>query len=104
MIKGLPNLGNTCYINTTIQCLHSTNTFKDMLKSINIVELRNFYNNPKSYTQFIEYLGKNISCINIFEPNDIHEFIVLFLELLHAKTIYSNIHVKKKCINNTTSL
>ena len=92
---GLPNLGYTCYINTTLQCLFHCKYFTRFLKELNssdITKLSNLYevfsnanssNKDKhdSYITFLKSLQKNIPSIDINHENDIHEFIVLFIDL-----------------------
>ena len=80
---GLPNLGNTCYINTALQCLFSINTFKSFIVSLQIPELSNVFESKKHYVSFIKYLSQHITLINISDENDIHEFLLLFFQHLH---------------------
>lgn len=107
MDGGLANLGNTCYVNTTVQCLghcheflkfilttkHLENTFASELAEI-YDELYVKKNNI-SPNKFIKFLKNTITCLDILEQNDINEFLSLFLDRLN-RHCSSSIHVSKK--------
>tara|TARA_Y100000389_G_scaffold110624_1_gene107724 strand:+ start:717 stop:1646 length:930 start_codon:yes stop_codon:yes gene_type:complete len=99
MKGGLPNLGNTCYINTALQCLFSINAFKSFLVSLQIQELSNVFQSKENYVSFIKYLSQHITLINILDENDIHEFLLLFFHHLHNIS-----SIKKNITKNTSSL
>lgn len=100
MNNGLPNLGNTCYINTALQCLFSMNTFKSLSFIKQIPGLSNIFESKQYYMIFVKYLSKHITLINILDENDIHEFLLLFFNHLHdISTIHHNI-----ISQNTSSL
>jgi ubiquitin C-terminal hydrolase len=97
-INGLMNKGNTCYINTSIQCLgHCTNFLHYILSGKyeridgNLInELRELFmelwinNNGVIPNRFLKYLKLNMSSIDIWEQNDIQEFLVMFIDKLNA--------------------
>ena len=99
MNNGLPNLGNTCYINTALQCIFSLNTFHSLQSSLQIHELSNVFHNKQHYISFIKYLSQHITFINILDENDIHEFLLLFFQHLHDIS-----SIKKTISKNTSSL
>jgi ubiquitin carboxyl-terminal hydrolase 2/21 len=96
-INGLMNIGNTCYVNTMIQCLgHCTSFLHFVLsgkyhkKRDNIVdELRDIFielwihNNGVMPNKFLKYIKNHITAINVFEQNDIHEFLMLFIDRMN---------------------
>lgn len=94
---GLCNLGNTCYINTTLACLQFCSPFKRFI-------LNNSWKTPEEKLidyfyelaveswsnksdlipkKFMYFLRHNITQIHINEPNDIHEFVNLLISRLH---------------------
>lgn len=99
MNNGLPNLGNTCYINTALQCLFSINTFNSLLSYLEIPELDNVFQSKQCYLSFVKYLSQHITLINILDENDIHEFLLLFFHHLHDVS-----SIKKNITKNTSSL
>lgn len=97
-ICGLANVGNTCYINTTLQCLgHCTHfleyvlngEYKQETGSL-LTELREIFkelwvnDNGVIPNRFLKYLHQHVRGINIMEQNDIQEFLTLFVDKLNA--------------------
>lgn len=100
---GIRNIGNTCYINTILQCLGFCHWFlRFMLKNENQVvenektllwQLCNLYkiscfnhtsNNTINPISLIQVLHSKLNIhINVFEQNDINEFLTLLLDKLN---------------------
>lgn len=111
--QGLSNIGATCYINTTIQCISYCSYFLLFILNLNniendclINELRNLLielwinNNSITPRKFIQYLKQNITDIQINQQNDINEFIFLFLEKINKDIAYKLEITKKDLLNN----
>jgi len=106
-MHGLHNLGNTCYINTILQCLRHCSKFSE---SILQTSLRVYPNKPEHlvYVQFkmllsifkkkstrsihpklfVQSMQRYISInehelYNVFIQNDAHEFLLCILNTLH---------------------
>jgi ubiquitin carboxyl-terminal hydrolase 8 len=105
---GLINLGNTCFMNSIIQCLSSnhefcklfiTNDFKEYLNTNNsdymlieqwVMLIRKIYNRNSTikpqdfYNTFLMISNdKNIYIFNNFNQNDSQEFLQFFIETIH---------------------
>ena len=104
--QGLPNYGNTCYINSTIQLLLSTQCFQHILTQIKddscIITVYN------DYKQFLKKVQTILPLLHIHEPNDVHEFLTMYISNLHDHNKISMIdtetystsfyqRMKKKC-------
>lgn len=103
MTGGLVNTGNTCYINTIIQCLgHCPILLRYILESCSNVEdntfATNFYEVLKELwinqnsiipRKFLRFLKANIRSIDIYEQNDIHEFCTIFIDKLNQSVCKS---------------
>ena len=96
MSGGLGNVGNTCYLNTTLQCLGNCPEF---LKYI-LQDSHNDSNNMASYlheiykelwvhkhsiipNRLLRYLKDTIKSMNLFEQNDINEFLSVLIDKLN---------------------
>ena len=101
---GLQNIGATCYINTLIQCLLSctffnnfilSNDFNDRLNNKDnmylINELQTVFKsmwidgNFLNPVRFLKTLKLKFDFINVNSQNDIHEILLLILNLLKLK-------------------
>jgi ubiquitin carboxyl-terminal hydrolase 36/42 len=66
---GFDNYGNTCYINSVLQCFIYEPFVKDLPFLISIFE-------------FVKFFFKEYTSFKRFQQSDAHEFLVCFLELL----------------------
>lgn len=86
-----PNLGNTCYINSVLQCFIYNPYFRKFcdipdLKKI-IVESDTIKNNEYlnityNLTVFANYIFNKKTQFKRFQQNDAHEFLIEFLDIL----------------------
>lgn len=80
-ITGLPNIGNTCYINSSIQSLLHSSSFNHFITQNDL--------NPSIYTAFHNYKAfiKQLSSIlpsyfQVLQQNDVHEYLMYFIDYL----------------------
>lgn len=98
--QGLRNLGNTCYMNASLQCLMHCNDFTNYLSSEKNVITRDKY--PITY-EFIRLLGMMKEALNTVSPNnfynvgfydakgsqqDAFDFIAQFFKEQYARTVF----------------
>ena len=107
--SGLKNMGATCYINTLIQCLSSSNYFinfilsdkyenrlKDNGTKYLIRELKSILNsmciegNSLIPIRFLKTLKLKFDYIDINQQNDLHEILLLILNKLNEEIKISN--------------
>ena len=119
---GLANLGATCYLNTAVQCLSYCTDFlhfvlssrykkdaeshgKEIRPDALVDELRMILvelwlnKNHIAPKRFLNAVRKNID-MNIFQQNDINEFISMFLSKLHSDICYNMNMTKKDLVHN----
>lgn len=122
---GLLNLGNTCYLNSVVQCLayspslllfmedsefdldiventKTTNMVKELRSLLIKLWLNNTDINPIHFKKQVDHsmLVKNWSGIMMGHQNDAHEFLEFILECLHEALQYTpNISISKKVEN-----
>lgn len=83
MIKGLPNKQNTCYLNSTIQCMLNCEHMIAYLH--NHEDFFNLLNIHTQYDNVLIKIQKSLLCIKIHEQNDVHEFLMLLIDYLYEQ-------------------
>ncbi len=113
-MKGILNIGNSCYLNSAIQMLFNSEDFRDILKNkvfINTV-FENIINNYDKSTifdpnQIKAIVAKNNKMFANSDQQDSYEFIIYFLDSLDKILInnnYNNILYDKFGIQTTSNI
>lgn len=99
-INGLQNLGNTCYVNTTLQCLGHTTSFlthilcqkwktddKDRFHDEFYLIYKALWVNNKSVIpmRFIKSISKYVNAWEVNWQSDMHEFIIFCIDSLNRE-------------------
>lgn len=112
--SGLRNLGNTCYINATLQCLLSLPQFVNCFQQLkngfssNLISLfEQMLSNPGTTYNPISFVNGFASKVPYFEKGsqqDAHEFLSFLIDILHdenpkiiEKLFYGKIISETKC-------
>ena len=98
--KGIANIGNTCYLNSVLQCLYHLDTFRNYIITTSFddehvisKELQNIFKEILSQNttcvkpiHFLRALHPKLEYMNIIEQNDVSEFTSMFLDILGKET------------------
>jgi len=84
---GLPNLGNTCYVNTALQCLWACDSFRNYVNvhdnafSVSTVfESKRLPQRVHSYQNMIRKIITYIPVLDLRNQMDIHEFLSFYFD------------------------
>lgn len=112
-VFGLDNLGLTCYLNTTLQCLFSCDGFIHNIMNQNCdpaqmlsVSLKNILVNDrrKGVKSLIRTLMQKVNYFRFLQHNDINEFITLFFDQYNMEVYnYNKLDIRpvKQNLNDT---
>lgn len=109
-MSGIINKGSTCYVSSALQCLCSLGAFREYIirgvreyaclvgrvKPELILELREIFTLLEKgddisidVTRFLGNVQERIPHMDIFQQNDVHEFITGFVDTLNKDICYS---------------
>ena len=108
--KGLPNLGNTCYINTILQCLRYTKHFVILFKEYDAKEETNLIrcfidllysgSTKKTLNSFIHYLALSNCEFKMLKQGDAHELYLYLIDTLYTPMSFTFKNVFKGCLQS----
>lgn len=82
-MKGLPNKQNTCYFNSVMQSILNCKHALTYLHTY--VDIHNLLNIHDNYDNVLLTIQQALPCINMHEQNDVHEFLMLYIDHMYEQ-------------------
>ena len=108
-MKGIYNIGNSCYLNSAIQMLFNSEDFREILKNTIFEKMIDTYDTSTIYnpTAVKQVVNTNMQNNNLFantDQQDSHEFIIYLFDVLDKLLGKNNKLYDKFGINITTNI
>jgi ubiquitin C-terminal hydrolase len=110
-MKGIYNIGNSCYLNSVLQMLFNSDDFKIITKGTIFENIINNYNNCSNYynpSEIKALVAKNNKLFNNTDQQDSYEFMIYLFDILDKQSssilynkfgIQTTFNIKCKMIN-----
>ena len=101
-MKGIKNIGNSCYLNSAIQLLFNIPEFRKSIKNTNFQNIIDNYDNSNIFdpTEIKKIVASKNKIFNNYNQQDSSEFLIYLLDYLSINifTIKTNINIKCKLL------
>jgi len=94
-IKGLDNIGNSCYFNAAVQCILNDSLFMNIINQeiftrdkyclINLIRLLKDNNSVKNVIELRRYLSQNYEIFKTMEQQDAQEALINIFDAIHKE-------------------
>jgi len=104
-----PNLGNTCYINSVLQNIIYSESFRSKIHNEEIKKIIDSDSETFNLSSFINYFLNKYTFFEKFRQNDAHEFLTSFIDLvveennLLKEDYHGQTKLNIKCLNCNNS-